>query len=189
MSSKRRRSSTKTWAVPMREWIYESHATSEDNERGIASGHLDPPLSLKGKEQATELGKRYERRPPPVLLCSDLKRSRQTAEIAFPGVPLIQSPQLREWNYGVYNGKGVVEVEALRKRYLQEPFPGGESLEEVAQRVWSFLKKEWGEEVLVIGHRSTFYALEHFCNRRPLEEIVVAPWKWQKGWLYRATSK
>jgi broad specificity phosphatase PhoE len=62
-----------------REIIYETHATSEHNERGIASGHLDPPLSAKGGVQALDLGKRHALTPPDLILCSDLKRSYQTA--------------------------------------------------------------------------------------------------------------
>lgn len=43
-----------------REIIFESHSTSQDNEQKIASGHLDPSLSITGREQAIALGKRYE---------------------------------------------------------------------------------------------------------------------------------
>jgi broad specificity phosphatase PhoE len=42
-----------------------------------------------------------------------------------------------------------------------------------------------GDTVLVVGHRATFYALEHLLNHTRLEDVVVAPWDWQPGWTYR----
>ena len=67
----------------MNKIIFESHATSIDNEKGIASGWLDPSLSEKGVEQAKELGQRYRAESPRIIYVSDLKRSYETAKIAF----------------------------------------------------------------------------------------------------------
>jgi len=55
-------------AMLLREIIFESHSTSVDNEKGVASGQLDPALSEKGKNQAIELGKRYIASMPDVIL-------------------------------------------------------------------------------------------------------------------------
>ncbi|MBI2196267.1 histidine phosphatase family protein [Candidatus Daviesbacteria bacterium] len=40
--------------------IFESHATTFDNENHLASGHYDIELSPLGIQQAKELGQRYE---------------------------------------------------------------------------------------------------------------------------------
>ena len=40
------------------ELVYETHSTSTDNERGVATGWLDGELSERGREQARELGER-----------------------------------------------------------------------------------------------------------------------------------
>ena len=37
--------------------FYSPHATSVDNEAGLASGHADVPLSGLGRRQARELGR------------------------------------------------------------------------------------------------------------------------------------
>ena len=39
--------------------IFEAHATSKDNEAGLASGWNDVELSELGDRQAREMGKRY----------------------------------------------------------------------------------------------------------------------------------
>lgn len=38
------------------EIVFETHSTSVDNERRIASGWLDPELSETGRQQAQRLG-------------------------------------------------------------------------------------------------------------------------------------
>lgn len=45
------------------------------------------------------------------------------------------------------------------------------------------------QTVLVVGHRATFYALEHLINAAPLRDAVLAPWQWQPGWLYLLKSR
>lgn len=62
--------------------VFETHATSLDNEAGLASGWFDVPLSTTGEEQARMLGAR-RRDHLAVAFCSDLSRSFRTAEIAF----------------------------------------------------------------------------------------------------------
>jgi hypothetical protein len=42
--------------------------------------------------------------------------------------------------------------------------------------------------VLVVGHRATFYALEHLINGVALHDAVLSAWHWQPGWLYQLTS-
>ena len=42
---------------------------------------------------------------------------------------------------------------------------------------------------MVIGHRATQYALEHWITGLPLEQVIPAPWKWQPGWTYILTAQ
>jgi broad specificity phosphatase PhoE len=170
--------------------IFESHATSLDNERGIASGWLDTRLSEKGKEQAKDLGKRYEKKEIALVYTSDLARSFETAIIAFGHreVPIIQDSRLREWNYGKCNGHPVNEVEQYKVRCIERPFPDGESLEDVMKRFLSFaednLERTREGIIMIIGHRAIYYALERHYQKIPLKTIVEKPWTWQPGWSY-----
>ena len=71
---------------------------------------------------------------------------------------------------------------------MSKPFPQGESYEDVTRRVDAWLREaervHRGATLVVIGHRATFYALEHLLNGRPLTDVVAAPWAWQAGWVY-----
>src|SRR5215510_13708480 len=92
---------TFTSRVPMR-LVFESHATSLDNEAGLASGWFDVALSATGEEQARTLGARRRDDHLAVVFCSDLSRSYRTAEIAFGdrSLPIIRDARLRECDYG-----------------------------------------------------------------------------------------
>lgn len=167
--------------------FFESHATSLDNEQAIASGQLDSPLSEKGRKQAIELGRRYENQAISVVYCSDLQRSFETASIAFQtkGIRIIKDRRLREWNYGKFNGFPVAEIERMKGLHINEPFFGGESLLEAVSRVSGLIKELPAGKILIVGHRITYYTLEHLFNNTPFEELLKSKWHWQAGWVYR----
>jgi len=166
--------------------IFETHSTSTDNEQKIASGHLDPLLSEKGKQQAVEMGIRYQNMPINMIYTSDLKRASQTVEIAFSSrnLQIQKTPLLREWNYGDFNGTSEEIINKMKLNYINNPFPNGESLLDVKKRVEKTLKTISQKLVLIIGHRAVYYILEHLFKRKTLEKIVVESWRWQPGWYY-----
>ena len=63
--------------------VFETHALTTDNERGIATGWLGGVLSQHGRALAAELGARRRHDGIDEVLCSDLARAVETAEIAF----------------------------------------------------------------------------------------------------------
>jgi broad specificity phosphatase PhoE len=174
--------------------VFESHATSVDNEAGLASGWFDVALSTTGEDQARTLGARWRDDHLAVVFCSDLSRSFRTAEIAFGdrSVPIIRDARLRECDYGDLTRRPTREVEQRRVLHLVDPFPNGESYQQVVDRVSGWLGEATrhidGRTALVIGHRATFYALEHLLNRVTLHEVVTSPWTWQPGWTYHLRS-
>lgn len=167
---------------------FETHSTSLDNERGVASGHLDTPLSELGRAQAAELTARYAACGLRVVYTSDLLRAVETAEIAFrnSGIRRVADARLRECDYGEWSGCPAKQLHDAKAQFVENPFPGGESFRDVVRRVESFLDeiRHSDAPVLVIAHRAPWYALEHLLNRRDLREVVAAPWTWQPGWEY-----
>lgn len=175
--------------------IFESHGTTFDNEAHLSSGWFDVELSPLGQKQAKELGERYENEEFDAIFCSDLQRSYKTAEIAFKGrdFKIIKDNRLRECNYGDLTRHASEEVEAEKGNRIALPFPNGESYEQTAERMKSFLtdslKNYDGKKIMIIGHRATQYGLEHWIKGVPLEDIATAPWKWQPGWVYEFKAK
>lgn len=173
--------------------IFESHATTFDNEKHLASGHNDVELSPLGIQQAKELGQRYQDEYFDAIFCSDLQRSYKTAEIAFGNRTLIiKDKRLRECDDGNLTRHPADEVEPQKVVHINKPFPNGESYEQAAQRMKEFLddlKKNYdGKKVMVIGHRATQYGLEYWINGVSLEILTTTPFKWQPGWVYQVIS-
>jgi broad specificity phosphatase PhoE len=172
------------------ELVYETHSTSVDNERGIATGWLPGELSELGREQARALGERRRDDGIAAVYASDLRRAVETAEIAFAGsgIPVHHDARLRECDYGQLNGASVEQVTAVRRRHVDEPFPGGESYRQVVERTTAFLDDvvaaHDGERIVVVAHSANRWALDHLVNGAPLEELVDAPFAWQPGWFY-----
>src|SRR5262245_21177940 len=174
--------------------VFETHATSLDNEAGLASGWFDVALSSAGEEQARMLGARRRGDHVAVVFCSDLSRSFRTAEIAFGdrSLPIVRDARLRECDYGNLTRRPASEIEQRRILQLVDPFPNGESYQQVVDRVSGWLSDVMRQfdagTVLMIGHRATFYALERLLNRVTLHEAVTSPWMWQPGWTYHLRS-
>jgi broad specificity phosphatase PhoE len=172
------------------ELVYETHSTSVDNERGIATGWFDGDLSARGREQALELGRRRRCDGISAVYASDLGRAVETAEIAFGGTdfPVRYDPRLRECDYGELNGVPFDDVAAVRHRHIDVPFPRGESYRQVVERTRAFLgdvtARHDGARVVVIAHSANRWALDHLVDGATLEELVEAPFQWQEGWLY-----
>jgi alpha-ribazole phosphatase/probable phosphoglycerate mutase len=168
--------------------VFETHATSEDNEAGIATGWLSGKLSARGRQQARELGDRRRDDGLAVVFTSDLRRAIETAEIAFEGtvLPVMADPRLRECNYGEQNGAS--DPLHDRAARIDIPYPGGESWRQAVERVAGFLgelrREGERERVLVIGHSATRLALEVAANGIELEDAMAEPFVWQPGWDY-----
>jgi broad specificity phosphatase PhoE len=169
--------------------VYETHSITVDNERGIATGHLPGELSERGRGLAVELGKRRRDDGIACVFASDLRRAVETAEIAFAGseIEIRKEPRLRECDYGELNG-APVELLEPRRRFVDEPYPGGESWRDCTERMRAFLAdvalEFEGRRVLVIAHSAQRFALRHLLEDVPLEEIVDAAFDWQEGWEY-----
>jgi 2,3-bisphosphoglycerate-dependent phosphoglycerate mutase len=172
------------------EIVFETHSTTTDNERWVASGWLDGQLSPLGRRQAKELGERRADDELAAVFCSDLARAVETAQIAFGarGVPIFKDWRLRECNYGMLNGTAIARLEAERREHVLDPYPGGESYLDVVARARSFLNdlppRFPDKRIAVIGHSATKWAFDHVLEGIPLDELVEDSFRWQPGWLY-----
>ena len=177
------------------ELIFETHAWSEDNDNGLASGWNNGQLSARGHVLAQELGDRRRNDGIAAVFTSDLGRAVETATIAFKGssIPVLHDWRLRECDYGELNGAPVNEVHADRCVHLDQPYPLGESWRGAVTRVGRFLDDlpmRWSaRRVLVIGHVATRWGFDHFINGDRLEDLIAADFAWREGWEYRIPAR
>lgn len=169
--------------------VYETHATTTDNEAGIATGWLPGTLSARGRAEAAELGRRRAAGVD-VIYVSDLERALETVRIAFAGrdIPVTVDARLRECDYGSRNGMARTLLDAERARHVDEPWPGGESYRDVVARTAALLDdiaaRHDGRRVLLVGHAANRIALDHLLLGRDLAALLAEPFAWQPGWEY-----
>ncbi|HXG25952.1 MAG TPA: histidine phosphatase family protein [Candidatus Binatia bacterium] len=170
--------------------VFETHATTTDNEAGVATGWLPGELSAYGRENAADLGARRRDDGIDAIYVSDLARALETVGIAFAGspIPVHVDPRLRECDYGRLNGMARERLDAERSAHVDAPWPGGESYRDVVARTRDLLgdlaARHHGGRVLLVGHSATRLALDHLLLGRDLEALVAAPFAWRPGWEY-----
>jgi alpha-ribazole phosphatase/probable phosphoglycerate mutase len=170
--------------------VFETHATTEDNERGTATGWLPGRLSPRGRAEAGQLGARRRDDGIHTVFTSDLGRAVETAAIALgsTGIPILSDWRLRECDYGERNGTPVEWFVGRRAEHVDVPYPGGESWGDAVRRVQRFLADldlRWsGARILLIGHSATRWALDHLLDNKRLHDLVDADFAWQEGWEY-----
>lgn len=152
------------------------HGETEDNIKSIVMGQNDSPLSKKGAQTAKRFRNYFNSNNVKVdkLYVSDLGRALQTARIINKNIQssLETTPEFRETNYGIYNGKLRSWVESVCLEYKTDTnyrFPDGESKEEMKKRVIKALsrieKENRNATILIITHGGPIRAvLSHYKN-------------------------
>jgi probable phosphoglycerate mutase len=97
--------------LPRDRLIIVRHGESTWNSEERLQGQLDPPLSERGREQARALAAIVDGVPAERIVCSDLGRARQTAELM--GLePARYDPRWREIDVGAWGGRTAAEIDA-----------------------------------------------------------------------------
>lgn len=169
------------------ELVYETHATTVDNEQGVATGWLPGQLSARGRAEAAEMGERHRGTGITAVVSSDLARAVETTTIALggSGIPVHLDARLRECDYGELNGCPREQF-GQRVGRIEVPFGGGQSYRDVVVNTQSLLadlrRDHDGGRVLLVAHSANLWALQHLLSGIPLEDLVDAPFDWQPGW-------
>ncbi len=149
------------------------HGESTWNAAQRWQGHANPPLSERGHTQAADCADRLQGEPADLLVCSDLRRTRETAvPIARRlGLVPIASDRLRELDVGTWTGKTREEILQLDPQLLArfesgdpEIRPGGgETRSEIRRRVRAAVedlaRQHAGRRIVMVVHAGVIKAL------------------------------
>ncbi len=80
------------------------HGETAWSLNGRHTGKTEVPLTRHGEEQARALAGSLVRQRFALVLCSPLRRARQTCELAGLGGQAVLCDDLLEWDYGDYEG-------------------------------------------------------------------------------------
>src|SRR5579862_5562869 len=86
------------------------HGATEWSEAGRHTGRTDLPLLPKGRHQAEELAHMFDPGDFGRVLCSPMRRARETCELAGFGEHAEITEELHEWDYGEYEGLTTPEI-------------------------------------------------------------------------------
>ena len=167
------------------------HGETEWNAEGRIQGHTDVGLTERGREQARAIAGRLAGISFDAAYCSDMSRTRSTAQIILGerANQLSESPDLREYNKGVFEG---LTPDEYRERYpdlyeaslVNDPDfapPGGETIRQCQARMTGFVKllreRHLDQDVLVVGHGGSLRSALAALLELPLE----ANWKFVMG--------
>ncbi len=120
------------------EMILLRHGKTAANLERRYNGSTDDPLCREGLREA-EAARSFP--DVPLVYVSPLKRARQTAEICFPGARQVVVNDLREMDFGDFEGRTSAEMEhdpayrAWVDGGCVEACPNGESIPAFAGRV------------------------------------------------------
>ncbi len=157
------------------------HGQTEWNLVGRAQGHLNSPLTDLGKRQAAKLGERLKDAKIDVAYCSTTGRTLQTSQIVLAdrAIEIVQRDQLRELNFGDWEGKSWQEIEQLNPEQLYNLWKdpanyqpdNGEKILELVDRITAEFErigeKHKGETVFVTVHGGVVKALMYayqYCD-------------------------
>ena len=186
----------------MRLFVLARHAQSTLNleQRVTGDPALDVPLTEQGKEEARLLGVQLANLPLDVCLHTRFPRTRLTAEIVVAGrdVRVETEPLFDDVAIGDLEGSSVTDYRAWKARHARnEPFPGGESLDEAADRyalAYRRLLETKHSSVLVVCHEIPIrYALNGAAGSDsldgPIHELPNAvPFCFDEDALERAAA-
>jgi broad specificity phosphatase PhoE len=137
------------------------HGETEWSRDHRHTSTTDLPLTEDGEEVARSLRPQLDR-DFALVLTSPRRRARDTAELAGHGAAEVDA-DLAEWEYGDYEG---VTSEEIRESVPDwtvwtHPSPGGESADEVSERLDRVVTRLRGVEgeALVFGHGHSLRAL------------------------------
>ena len=130
---------------------------------GQHTGRSDIPLTARGERDAQELSSRVGGMTFAHVLTSPLQRAQRTGELAGFGARAEADADLREWDYGAYEGRRTADILVERPgwRLFEDGCPGGETVDAVgarADRVIARVRAR-ADDVLLFAHRDIFRVL------------------------------
>jgi len=147
------------------------HGETEENKKHILQGHLEGHLTDEGKKQADETGEKLSDIGFDILLCSDLKRCIDTANIINKHlkIKMQTTPLLRERDWGSATG---MIVDSTHRITIPSDAETVESMLRRARIFLDFVSSAYkGKRVLAVSHGLFCRALQAVLKDVELGDI------------------
>ena len=155
----------------MPEVVLVRHGETEWSLSGKHTSRTDLPLTDNGRQQAARVLSLFKGRSFANALTSPMARARETAAIAgYPHARVVDD--LREWDYGDYEGRTTAEIRADRPAWSlwTDGCPDGETVADVAHRADAVIAtlRDMTGDAIVFGHGHMLRVLAaRWCGLAP----------------------
>ena len=140
----------------MAQLLLARHGETEWSLNGRHTGRTDLPLTDAGRQRARALAAALEGRDFALVLTSPLRRATETCELAGLGDRGELREDLREWDYGEYEGLTTPEILDREPGWSlwTDGCPGGETAENVGARADRVIEEVRGADgdAIAFGH-------------------------------------
>jgi broad specificity phosphatase PhoE len=165
----------------MTEILLARHGETDWNLERRVQGQTDRPLNAAGLEQARVLADQLAAETLVAVYSSDLARARDTAAIVARGhgLEVMLDPDLREKNFGSWEGLTDVEIEDRFPDAVRGHWGDAETGEAVAERAIAAIDRirmlHPAGTVLVISHGGPLRAILHHLavSHGPIENCAL----------------
>jgi broad specificity phosphatase PhoE len=132
------------------------HGETEWSLTGQHTGRTDVPLTPAGRRQAEALGRLLTGRSFALVLTSSLERARKTCRLAGHGTATQVTDDLREWDYGIYEGRTTAAIRTVEPDWSiwTSPIPQGKTIDQVGARTRRVIDRAGtaGGDVALFSH-------------------------------------
>jgi probable phosphoglycerate mutase len=146
------------------------HGETEWSLSGQHTSRTDIPLTDHGRRRAEELRDFLKGTKFDAVFTSPMQRARETCAIAGFADQAVVDDNLKEWNYGVYEGKTTPEIreEVPNWSVWKDPIIDGETAEHVGERSDAMIARALSSAQL--GGKVALFAHAHILR------ILTARW-------------
>lgn len=151
---------------PVELWLIR-HGETEWSLSGQHTSRTDIPLTDHGRQRAVEIHDYLKGHEFSLVLTSPRQRAQETCRIAGFGAIAQVDENLREWDYGIYEGRTTADIRKDQPGWSiwDATPPEGESLDDVATRCQKLIDRS-----LAAGGKVALFSHAHLLR------ILAATW-------------
>ncbi len=156
------------------------HGQTDWNVEKRIQGRTDIELNNKGIEQAYQTKENLENEKIDLIICSPLKRAKQTADIINKdrNIPIIYDKRLLEICYGENEGRlhDDFDYDGFWSIVNTHEYKDAENVNKFIQRVHNFLndlKNRKEENILIVTHNGVCRAINTYFNGIPDDNNII----------------
>ncbi len=154
------------------------HGQTDWNVEGKTQGRADIELNEVGISQAKQTKEALKNKNIDLIICSPLKRAKQTAEIINEGrnIPIIYDEQIMERNFGEFEGKKI-KFDEFWDYNINPKYEKAETIKEIIGRISNFLDgikgKYKDKNILLVTHGGVSIAINCYFKGIPVDGKLI----------------